>query len=339
MLNVIWFMILAGMVVVYAILDGFDLGIGAILFFLTKDEQERKSALEMIGPVWNGNEVWLLAAGGAMVAAFPGLYAASFSGFYLPLILVLWLLVLRGIGYEFRHFEKSELWRGAADVAFSVSSLLLTLLFGVALGNVLRGVPLDAHENFTGSFAFLLNPFALGAGLLSTSILCLHGSAFAAMRDHGNLGMRARKFAGVLSIPVGLLAAALFGGSFIARPDFIKNFLHAPELFVLPLLAAATIGAIPFAARAKNPAALFCATTLMIVSLLGSAAAGMFPRMLPSVIGSPWGDHTLTIYNTASSQHALTTALIANVIAMIIVGTYTTLIYRAAYRQPAPSPI
>jgi len=334
MLNVIWFLVIAGMVTVYAVLDGFDLGVGALLLVLTKSEAERSEALKSIGPVWNGNEVWLLAGGGAMVAAFPTLYAASFSGFYLPLMVVLWLLILRGIGYEFRHYDKDGMWTGVCDVAFSIASLLLALLFGVAVGNVLRGVPMDAGGNFTGSFAFLLNPFALVAGLLTVSVLCLHGAAFIAMRANiADLKSRAIRFAGGFHIAATVLTIAIVGGSFLARPDFIGNFQKAPELFVLPGLALAVLIAIPVALRKGNAKAAFQATCTLIVSLLGSAAAGMFPRLLPSVLGDPSGDHSLTIYNAASSPHSMATALIATSIGLVLVACYTTIIYRLVFKK------
>jgi cytochrome d ubiquinol oxidase subunit II len=334
MLNIIWFLILAAMMTVYAVLDGFDLGVGSLLLALTKSEEERAEALAAIGPVWNGNEVWLLAGGGAMVAAFPTLYATSFSGFYLPLMLVLWLLILRGIGYEFRHFEKSDLWTGACDVAFNVASLLLALLFGVAIGNVLRGVPMDADGNFIGSFAFLLNPFALVAGLLSVSVICLHGCSFLSMRAGGDLKARATKIAGGLCAVSAALTVLLIALSFWARPDFIDNFEKVPALFVLPVLAFAALALVGLGVRQGKGSTAFQGTCLLIVSLLGSAAAGMFPRLLPTVLGDPTGDHTLTIYNAASSTHSMTTALIANVIAMCFVTVYMIFIYRMSFGKP-----
>ena len=159
----------------YAVLDGFDLGVGALHLYMGRG-QGRETAIDAIGPVWNGNEVWLLAAGGSMVAAFPLLYAAAFSGFYLALMLVLWLLVLRGVAIEFRHQVDHPLWHDGWDVTFFGASLLLAVLFGVAVGNVLRGVPLDAEGSFAGSFRLLLNPFALLCGVLSVATLALHGA-------------------------------------------------------------------------------------------------------------------------------------------------------------------
>jgi cytochrome d ubiquinol oxidase subunit II len=325
-MNTIWFLILTAMLAVYAVLDGFDLGVGSLLLALCRSEKEREQALASIGPVWNGNEVWLLAGGGAMVAAFPKVYAVGFSGFYLALILVLWLLILRGVGYEFRHFEKSPLWRGAWDVAFSIPSLLLAVLFGAAVGNVLRGVPLGPDGYFQGSFAFLLNPFALVAGVLSAVCLSLHGAAYLAMKTDGPLQDRSRKAAFGLWIGTVALTGVLVAASFFVRPDFVANFTHMPALLIVPLLAIAALIAIPVFARTKQDTRLFQATTLTIVGLLGSAAAGLFPRLLPQIGYHPESD--LTIYNAAAAPHALATALIANIVGMAIVTCYTIYIFR-----------
>lgn len=325
-MTTIWFLILTAMLAVYAILDGFDLGVGSLLLFLCKSDEEREHALASIGPVWNGNEVWLLAGGGAMVAAFPRVYAVGFSGFYLALILVLWLLILRGVGYEFRHFEKSSLWRGAWDVAFSIPSLLLAVLFGAAVGNVLRGVPLGSDGYFQGSFALLLNPFALIAGVLSASCLGLHGAAYLAIKTERALQERSRKAAMGLWISTLVLAIVLVEASFVVRPHFVANFERMPALTAIPLLAVASFAAIPFLIKNKRDTRLFQATTLAILGLLGSAAAGLFPRLLPALGDRPTAD--LTIYNAAAGPHALMTAFIANVIGMSIVTAYTIYIFK-----------
>lgn len=333
-MNAIWFIILTAMLAVYAVLDGFDLGVGSLLLLISRDEREREQALASIGPVWNGNEVWLLAGGGAMVVAFPKLYATGFSGFYLALILVLWLLILRGVGFEFRHFEKSPLWRGAWDVAFSIPSLLLAVLFGAAVGNVLRGVPLGPDSYFQGSFAFLLNPFALLAGVLSASCLCLHGAAYLAMKADGSLQDRARKAAIGLWGATLALAIAFIAASFLVRPDFTHNFAQWPFLLIVPLLAVAGFAGVPVFLRRQADTRVFQSTTLVILGLLGSAAAGLFPRMLPALGNHPGAD--LTIYNTAAAPHSLVVALIANVIGMTLVTIYMVYIFRVWQGKAAP---
>ena len=325
-MNTIWFLVLAAMLTAYAILDGFDLGVGALLPWVCKDEKERVEARDSIGPVWNGNEVWLLAAGGAMFAAFPRLYAASFSGFYLALMLVLWLLMGRGIGFEFRHAHPHPLWAGLWDTVFSVSSLLLALLFGVAVGNVLRGVPFDAQGEFQGSFGLMLNPFALLGGLLSVATLCLHGAAFLAMKTEGALQLRARRLAGGLWLAVLLLAFGFVTASFVVREGFADNFGHAPLLLLLPLAAVGALAAIPLFVRRAQDLRLFATTSLLIASLLGSAAAGLFPRLLPALGSHPGAD--LTIYNAASSNHGLVAALVMNLVGMSAVLAYTLYVYK-----------
>ena len=243
-INTVWFIVLAFMLAGYAVLDGFDLGVGALHLLLGRDTRERGRLIDTIGPVWNGNEVWLLAAGGSMVVAFPHLYATSFSGFYLALMLVLWLLVLRGLGIEFRHQIDHDMWRQAWDVAFSLSSVLLALLFGVALGNVLRGVPLDARGEFQGTFSLMLNWFALLGGVLSVALLSMHGAAWIVVKTEGALQARAERFAGALWWAAMALLAAMIAASFVVRPDFTANFVEYPWLLLIPVITAAGAAAI-----------------------------------------------------------------------------------------------
>lgn len=325
-MNIVWFLLLSAMLTAYAVLDGFDLGVGALLPWVCKDEDERAQARASIGPVWNGNEVWLLAAGGAMFAAFPLLYAASFSGFYLALMLVLWLLMGRGIGFEFRHAHPSPLWKGFWDTVFSGSSLLLALLFGVAVANVLRGVPFDASGEFQGSFGLLLNPFAILGGLLSVAVLCLHGAAFLAMKTEGALSARARRVAGGVWMVALLLVLGFATSSFAVRPGFADNFGHMPVLILLPVLALGALSAIPVLLRRAQDGRVFAATSVLIISLLGSAAAGLFPRLLPALGNHPAAD--LTIYNAASGNSSLVPALVMNLIGMTGVLAYTLYVYK-----------
>jgi len=204
-MNSVAFVILAFMLGTYVLLDGFDLGIATIAPLIGRTGAERESAMRAIGPFWNGNEVWLIAAGGALFALFPKAYASAFSGFYLPFVIVLWLLMFRGIAMELRGHFATKVWRDFWDFAFTASSALLVLLFGVALGNLIRGVPLDANGYFVGSLGFLLNPYALLVGFTAVATLALHGAAFATMRIEGAPGDRARAW-----IPR-LTAVALLG--------------------------------------------------------------------------------------------------------------------------------
>ncbi len=326
MINAVWFVVLAVMLVAYAILDGFDLGVGALHLFLARNDEERETAVATIGPVWNGNEVWLIAAGGSMVVAFPHLYAAAFSGFYLALMLVLWLLILRGVGIEFRHQVENDLWRHAWDLAFGVSSLLLAVLFGVAVGNVLRGLPLDAGGDFQGSFALMLNPFAVLCGLLGLVTLALHGATYLAMKTTGDFQARARRAITPLWAAAGIVLGLVIASSFVVRPDFPANFRAVPALLVIPAIAIVAGSGIPvFAARGRDGRA-FAASAAFIAGLLGSAAAGLFPRLLPALAGSPHPG--LDIYNSASPAASQQVALVIYLVGMTIVAVYLVRIYR-----------
>jgi cytochrome d ubiquinol oxidase subunit II len=325
-LNTVWFMVLAFMLAGYAVLDGFDLGVGSVHLLLGRNTRERTTLVDAIGPVWNGNEVWLLAAGGAMVVAFPHLYATSFSGFYLALMLVLWLLLLRGLGIEFRHQIDSGLWQHAWDVVFCLASLLLALLFGVALGNVLRGLPLDAAGEFRGTFALMLNPFALLGGLVSVAVLSLHGAAWIALKTEGDLQSRARRFAAILWWPAVALPAAMVAASFVVRPDFTRNFAASPWLIVFPAAAVASIVAVRVFRGRDDDLRAFVAGGAFIAGILASVAAGLYPQLLPARPGSPHPG--LDIYNAASAQSSLRIALGVYVFGMTLVLIYLVNIYR-----------
>lgn len=335
MLNSIWFVVLAFMLAGYAVLDGFDLGVGALHLLVGRSTRERDRLIDAIGPVWNGNEVWLLAAGGSMVAAFPHVYASSFSGFYLALMLVLWLLLLRGLGIEFRHQIDHDLWRHGWDVTFSVASTLLALLFGVALGNVLRGVPLNEAGEFRGTFALMLNPFALLGGVLSLSLLSMHGAAWIAVKTEAELQVRARRWASALWWTSVVLLAAMVAASFAVRPDFTRNFQTHPWLLAIPLLTVASIAAIKHYQRRGDDRGAFVAGAAMIAGILASVAAGLYPMLLPSLAGSPHPG--LDIYNAASPERSLQIALWVYLFGMALVLIYLFNIYRVWRGKVTPT--
>ncbi len=326
MIHTTWFVVLAFMLAGYAVLDGFDLGVGTLHLLLGRSTRERATLIDAIGPVWNGNEVWLLAAGGSMVAAFPQVYASSFSGFYLALMLVLWLLLLRGLGIELRHQLAHPLWRHAWDVTFSAASALLALLFGVALGNVLRGVPLDANGEFRGTFVLMLNPFAVLGGVLSVAVLALHGASWIALKTEGELQERGRRFAGVLWWAAAAMLAAMVAASFVVRPDFTRNFVAHPWLVTIPVIAVAALANARRARGRGDDRGAFLSTAAMIATILGSAAAGLYPDLLPSRPGSPHPG--LNIYNAASPENSLRTALAVYLFGMALVTVYLVHIYR-----------
>jgi cytochrome d ubiquinol oxidase subunit II len=321
-----WFCALAAMLTGYAVLDGFDLGAGTLHLWLARTREERASVIGAIGPVWNGNEVWLIAAGGAMVAAFPRVYATAFSGFYLPLVLVLWLLLLRGLALEFRHQLDSELWHDAWDVVFCGASALLALLFGVAVGNVLRGVPLDAEGEFRGSFALLLNPFALLAGLLAVAVLATHGASYVAHKTEGAVQARARAAARWLWWLESVLLAGFVAASFVVRPDFTSNFWHWPWLLVFPAgVLASLLSLRRLLVRARDLPA-FLASCGLVVSILGSVAAGLYPMLLPARPGSAHAG--FDAHNAAAPEASLRTALALFLAGMALVVAYTINAYR-----------
>lgn len=326
MINTAWFVVLAFMLAGYAVLDGFDLGVGALHLRLGRNTRERGKLIDAIGPVWNGNEVWLLAAGGAMFAAFPHLYAASFSGFYLALMIVLWLLVLRGLGIEFRHGIDHDMWRQAWDVAFSLSSALLALLFGVALGNVLRGVPLDERGEFQGTFALMLNWFALLGGVLSVALLSMHGAAWIAVKTNGPLQERARRYARALWWAAMALLAAMVAASFAVRPDFTANFAAHPWLLLAPAVAAGAALAIKYFQGREDDRRAFAAGAVLIAGVLASVAAGLYPRLLPAAPGS--AHPGLDIFNAASPEGSLRTALAIYLWGLALVVLYQVSVYR-----------
>jgi cytochrome bd ubiquinol oxidase subunit II len=324
--HTIWFGVIGLMLTVYALLDGFDLGVGALHLLVGRTEAERGRAIGTIGPVWNGNEVWLIASGGSLVVAFPHAYASAFSGFYLALMLVLWLLILRGIGIELRHQVDNPLWRQAWDVTFSLASALLAVLFGVALANVMRGVPFDAEGNFQGSFALLLNPFALLGGVLSLILLALHGAAYLALKTDAAIHDRAWRAIGWLSWPAAAGVVIVFAASFDVRPDFSTNFLRWPFLFVWPLVALGAFVALQVYHRRRDDVRTFAASGALIVGLLASVFSGLYPRLLPALPGSAHPD--LDIYNAAAPPQSLRTALAIYLFGMLIVAIYLVRIYR-----------
>ncbi len=325
MIHTLWFLVLGLMLVGYAILDGFDLGVGMLHFVVGRNAEERSRLIDTIGPVWNGNEVWLIAAGGAMVVAFPTVYAASFSGFYLALMLVLWLLILRGLSLEFRHQLHNHLWLQAWDVLFAGSSLLLALLFGVAIGNVLRGVPLDADGRFQGSFALMLNPFAVLGGALGVVTLAMHGAGWIAVKTTGDLQTRARQMQRRLTWATLVAIAAFVAASFYVRPDFVRNFGNAPALLLVPFAGLAALAALMHFAG-KDDVSAFAASATVVGAILGSAAAGLYPNLLPALPGS--AHPSLDIYNSASPEGSLRIALAIYLTGMAIVAVYLVRIYR-----------
>jgi cytochrome d ubiquinol oxidase subunit II len=314
-MGTLWFWIVALMLTAYVVLDGFDLGVGILYLFVARTESERAQALRAIGPVWDGNEVWLLAAGGTLFFAFPLLYASSFSGFYLPLMIVLWLLILRGVSIELRGHSSDPLWRTFFDGLFSLSSLLLAVFFGAALGNVVRGVPIGADNYFflplwtnwrTGPSPGILDWYTVLGGLLAVAALSLHGALYLALKTEGHLEHRALYFARRIWIATVALTAIGIPATVLARPASLNNYKGHPIAFLVPLavIASVTMMRLTMAQTSRLPS--FLASCTYLASMMVGAAAGLFPVLLPSV-GSQGQD--LTIARAISGPHTLRVGL------------------------------
>jgi cytochrome d ubiquinol oxidase subunit II len=319
--SVAGFVVIAFMLTMYVLLDGFDLGVAVAGLWIARDDRERAAVMKSIGPFWNGNEVWLIAAGAALFALFPVAYASSFSGFYLPFIVVLWLLMFRGIAMELREHYSSELWHQFWDAAFSLSSGLLIFVFGVALGNLLRGVPLDAAGYFEGTFAFLLNPYALLVGLFGLVALAVHGAAFAAMRIVGEPAARA----------MGLLRAGIWAALVLYVLVTLLTLPLHPEigrswLVVMPLLSLAALAAMWWSGRAGRATAAFAGSCAFLATLLAAMAATLFPYLLPAF---PAGHGGISIYQAAPSAVGLSCALVVTIVGIVGVVVYGSIVWRA----------
>lgn len=320
-----WFVILVVLVVAYAILDGFDLGVGALHLALARTDAERRTALNAIGPVWDANEVWLLGLGVGVFLAFPRAFAVGFSGFYLPLMLVLWLLMGRGIALEFRHHITDPLWQGAWDVVFSISSLLLALLYGVAVGNVVTGVPIDRHGYFQGLFGWMLNPYALVMGLFSLALLMLHGAYYLCVKTDGPLHERARRAGERLWAAVAVLAAVLTVATFALRPESLVNYRVQPLWLAVPLAAAWCLVTARRAHRRERYGAAFLGSGGLIAALLAATAIGAYPYLLRS---QPFPERSLTVANAASAPSGLTAAALWLLPGVVLVLAYQVIVYR-----------
>jgi cytochrome d ubiquinol oxidase subunit II len=330
----LWFMIVAGMVAAYVVLDGFDLGAGVIYLGAARTPDERRCIMRAIGPVWDGNEVWLLAAGGTLYFAFPRLYASSFSGFYLPLMIVLWLLMLRGIGIELRAHMQNPVWLGFFDVVFCVSSLLLTIFFGAALGNVVRGVPLAADGYFfeplwtnfrAGSNPGILDWYTVLTGVIALVTLTAHGSLYIAVKTEGDLNRRARLVAQwAWPLQLGLTVVGLVATVSI-RPSVLDNYKHHAIGFVIPVLVFGSLAVMMHAMLRRAEKIAFVASAVYIVGMLVGAAFALYPVVLPS---STDPARNLTIYDTAAGQHGLTVGLTWWILGMILALGYFTLLFR-----------
>jgi cytochrome d ubiquinol oxidase subunit II len=319
----------------YAILDGFDLGVGSLHLF-TKSDDERRLMLNSIGPVWDGNEVWLVTGGGALFAAFPVVYATVFSGFYMAFMLLLVALIFRGVAIEFRSKLPMPWWRQMWDIGFSAGSVLSALLIGVAIGNIASGVPLDAQHEFAGSFFGLLKPYPLLVGVTTVALFAMHGGIYAVMKTEGELHDKLRSWAQRCIVVFVLLYVTVSVATFLYVPHMTDVLRNYPWLFIIVVANILAIANIPRALRRGNDFHAFlssCAAMLALMTLFG---IGMFPNMVRSL---PNPEHSLTLVNAASSQKTLVIMLIVAVIGIPLVLTYTFIIYRIFRGKVKISPL
>jgi len=322
-LNMIWFALVGVLFIGYAILDGFDLGVGA-LHLLTKTDTERRLMINSIGPVWDGNEVWLVTGGGALFAAFPEVYATAFSGFYMAMMLLLCALIFRAVAIEFRSKRESAAWRRTWDIGFSGASILGSLLIGVALGNIAWGIPLNDNYVFVGSFWSLLHPYALLVGVTTVALFMMHGAIYVVMKTEGELHKRIRGWINNTIIFFIICYTTTTLATFLYVPSMTTNIREYPWLFVLPVLNMLAIANIPREIHHRRYFRAFLSSCAAVAALLVLFGLDMFPNL---ILSNPDPGNSLTIYNAASSQKTLGIMGVIALIGMPIVLTYTSVVY------------
>jgi cytochrome d ubiquinol oxidase subunit II len=343
MLLFVWFWLVAIMIAGYVVLDGFDLGAGILHLVIAKNDQERRTVIRTVGPVWDGNEVWLLAGGGTLYFAFPLLYASSFSGFYHPLMIVLWLLILRGIGIELRMHLNSPVWRGLFDGCFAFSSILLTIFYGAALGNVIRGVPLEKDGYFflplwtnwnVGPQPGVLDWYTVIAGLVAFVALALHGAHYLAMKTSGDLNARARAIASALWPVLLLITVVSLVATISVRPQLLANYRSYPVLYLVPVVVVASLAGMLLFRRKGNDFATFMSSCAYLVFMLVGAAAAVYPNLLMSTTDPALN---ITVENAHTGWYALQVGLIFWSIGMAVAVGYFVFVYRMFKGKVVPT--
>lgn len=332
-LNTLWFVLIAVLFIGFFFLEGFDYGVGILLPFLGKDDSERRGIINSIGPFWDANETWMVTAGGAMFAAFPGWYATLFSGFYVALSLMLVALIFRGVGFEFRSKDVRPGWRKLWDGSIFFGSFVPALLWGVAFGNIVKGVPIDASMIYTGGFFNLLNPFALVCGLASLSLFTLHGALFLVLKADTVIADRARSLSKKLGPASAVLLVGSWALSYIATDLYKRNGL-VPG--IVPVTGGAALLVAGLLAARKLDGWAFGMTGLTIACTVITIFTGLFPRVMVSSSNPAW---SLTIYNASSSHYTLTVMSVVALLFVPVVLAYqawTYWVFRQRVRIPAP---
>jgi len=353
-MRLIWWALLGVLLIGFAITDGYDMGVGILLPFLGKNDTERRIIIDSIGTTWEGHQVWFITAGGALFAAWPAAYAVAFSGFYFALLLTLFALFMRPIGFDYRNKLPSQKWRNNWDIALFIGGFVPALIFGVAFGNLLQGVPFhldnDMRAFYTGSFWALLNPFALVSGLLSLSMLIMHGAVYLQLKTEGNINRRCKKVVTVVTV----IALVIFAvaGIWVSNIDgyqitsevfpnapsnpalkmvskapglWLDNYENYPVLWTIPALAFVAGAVTILLSKIERPGPAFITSSLTVTSIILTAGVAMFPFLLPSSSAS---NSSLTVWDASSSHSTLKIMFWAAVIFLPIVGAYTTWVFR-----------
>ena len=329
----LWFWIVAVMLVGYVVLDGFDLGVGILFPFLTKTEDDKRAVLRSIGPVWDGNEVWLLAGGGTLYFAFPLLYASSFSGFYLPLMMVLWLLILRGISLELRSRMDIDVWRQLLGGVFAFASTLLAVFYGAALANVIRGVPLNASGYFflplwtnfmVGPTPGILDWYTVLGGVLALVALSLHGAFWLALKAPGEFELRARNAAARIWWVLFLLTIVSLAATLKVQPGSLKNYVAFPASFVIPAGVLLCLAGMHYYNRRERALAAFLSSCCYLFLMMAGAAYALYPTLLPSITDR---SQDITVARAISGPHTLHVGLVWWCFGMLLAFGYFTLVY------------
>jgi cytochrome bd ubiquinol oxidase subunit II len=329
-----WFIALVFMMIMYVILDGFDLGCGIFYLSAAKTDNERRIILNSIGPVWDGNEVWLVAAGGTLFFSFPIMYASSFSGFYLPLMLVLWLLIGRAIGIELRKHIDNVLWKKFWDAVFAISSTMLVIFFGAALGNIIRGVPLQKDGTFFEALwtTFTVSPdagiidwFTILMSLVAFSVLRGHAANFISVKTEGDIQEKARKISRSAYYYNLMLSIIMFIAVSVVRPEMWENYFKHYWGFIFPAAGIAGLAGMVIFRQKQNDVKAFISSSVFIAGMLAGTAFGLYPNLLPSTINN---NYSLTIYNSKAADYGLQIGLYWWIAGIILTTFYFIYLFR-----------
>ncbi len=334
-METLWFIIISVLLTVYVVLDGFDFGAGIIYLFIAKNDIERRTVLNAIGPVWDGNEVWLIAAGGTLFFAFPVVFSSGFSGFYLALIMMLWLLMIRGLAMELRSHIKNSLWRSFWDAGLAFSSSVMALVLGAALGNLIRGVPLNAEGCFfvpfwtdfkIGSNPGILDWYTITVGLFAFALLAVHGANYIAVKTGGELQLRARNISKKLVWIVVTLSVVVPFLTYSVRHDMFRNFNANPAGYLIPVVSLSALIAMVYFRYRNSDTYAFISSSLFITASLLTAVFTIYPNLLISTTDSSF---SLTVFNSAASSYGLSVGLIWFTIGITLAVSYTVFMYRS----------